>query len=125
MDFSDKTVLVTGGSRGIGRAIARAFAASGARVAIIYHSNKAAAELALTEFVGQGHLAMQADVASPAAVEQAVNAIVDEFGSLDIAVNNAGIGVYHPLETTDYASWQEAWRKTIDTNLLGPANVCF
>jgi 3-oxoacyl-[acyl-carrier protein] reductase len=125
LDFSDKTVLVTGGSRGIGRAIAKAFAASGARVAIIYHSNKAAAELALSELMGRGHLAMQADVANPAAVEQAVNAIVGEFGRLDIAVNNAGIGVYHPLETTDYASWQEAWRQTIDTNLLGPANVCF
>jgi len=125
LDFSGKSVLVTGGSRGIGRAIASAFAARGARVAIIYHSNKAAAEATLKQLDGDGHIALQADVSDPAAVKQVVEAVVGEFGQLDIAVNNAGIGIYHPPDSTAYEDWQTAWQQTIDTNLLGPANVCY
>ncbi len=118
-------MLVTGGSRGIGKAIANAFADSGARVAIIYRSDGLAAENTLAELNGAGHLALQANVANAADVEQAFNTVLAEFGKLDIVVNNAGIGIYHPLESTSYSEWQDAWRKTIDTNLLGPANVCF
>lgn len=125
MDFSGKTVVVTGGSRGIGRAIALAFAARGARVAIIYHSNKEAADETIAGLSGAGHIALQADVSDAAAVEQAIAAAVREFGQLDIAVNNAGIGIYHPLESTAYADWQAAWQSTLATNLLGPANVCY
>jgi len=44
---------------------------------------------------------------------------------LDIVVNNAGIGIYHPLPTTNYKDWQQAWKQTIDANLIGPANICF
>lgn len=125
MDFKNKTALVTGGSRGIGKAISKAFADRGARVAMLYRSNKEAAENTLAELEGTGHLALQADVANAADVEQAFNTVLAEFGKLDIVVNNAGIGIYHPIESTSYSEWQDAWRKTIDTNLLGPANICF
>ena len=125
LDFENKTVLVTGGSRGIGNAIANAFADNGARVAILYRSNGLAAENTLAELTGTGHLALQADVANAADVEQAFTTVLAEFGKLDIVVNNAGIGINHPVESTSYSEWQDAWRKTIDTNLLGPANVCF
>jgi 3-oxoacyl-[acyl-carrier protein] reductase len=125
MNFTDKTVLVTGGSRGIGRAIAQGFAARGARVAIVYRDNKAAADEALAGFDGEGHIAIAADVADADAVEQSVNSIVETFGKLDVLVNNAGIGIYHPLPESSYEAWQDAWQQTLQTNLIGPANLCF
>jgi 3-oxoacyl-[acyl-carrier protein] reductase len=125
LDFTNKTVLVTGGSRGIGKAIAIAFANKGARVAILYRANKQAAEAMLAELPGDGHITLQADVADAQQVKIGVDKVVAEFGRLDIVVNNAGIGIYHPLESTDYQDWQSAWQQTLDTNLLGPANVCF
>ncbi|NQV69295.1 MAG: SDR family oxidoreductase [Pseudohongiella sp.] len=125
MDFTNKTVLVTGGSRGIGKAIAIAFANKGARVAILYRANKQAAEATLAELPGDKHITLQADVADAQQVKSAVDKVVAEFGRLDIVVNNAGIGIYHPIELTNYQDWQTAWQQTLDTNLLGPANVCF
>jgi 3-oxoacyl-[acyl-carrier protein] reductase len=125
MEFTNKTVLVTGGSRGIGRAIANAFANKGARLAILFRSDQDSADAALADFAGSGHLAIKADVADPEQVEKAVNQVIADFGRLDIVVNNAGIGIYHPLPETDYQDWQRAWQQTINTNLLGAANVCF
>ncbi len=125
MDFTGKTVLVTGGTRGIGRAIACAFAAKGARVALLFRSDQASADKTLAELAGSGHISIKADVAVPEQVEQAVNRVAADLGRLDIVVNNAGIGVYHPVATTSYKDWQRAWQQTIDANLLGPANVCF
>lgn len=117
--------MVTGGSRGIGKAIATAFANKGARVAILYRVNKQAADAALTELGGNGHIALQADVADAEQVQDAVEKVIAEFGSLDIVINNAGIGIYHSVESSYYEDWQSAWRQTLDANLIGPANVCF
>ena len=125
MDFKSKTVLVTGGTRGIGKAIALAFAKKGARVAVLFRSDQVSADKTLAELEGGGHLAIKADVADPAQVENAVSEVIQHFGKLDIVVNNAGIGVYHPLPSTNYEDWQQAWRQTIDANLIGPANICF
>ena len=125
MNFTGKTVLVTGGSRGIGRAIATAFAEKGARVAILYCSNQAAADATLAALNGTGHLTIQADIADAQQVPEAVNSVISSFECLDIVVNNAGIGIYHPIESTSFEDWQDAWRQTLDTNLSGPANVCF
>lgn len=125
MEFANKTVLITGGARGIGRAIATAFALKGARVAINYHSNHGAAEATLASLAGSGHVAVPGDVADPDAVLRFVDEAAAALGRLDIVVNNAGIGIYHPIATTDYADWQQAWHKTLAANLLGPANVCF
>ena len=125
MNFSNKTVLVTGGSRGIGKAIAIAFASRGARVAILYKSNQQAAATTQAKLQGQGHLAIQADVADAESVKSAVEECINKFGELNILVNNAGIGIYHPLVSSDYNQWQEAWQQTIQANLIGPANLCF
>ncbi len=125
MDFSGKHVFVTGGSRGIGRAVATAFAANGARVAINYLSNTAAAEKTLASLEGGPHMMVEGDVSDPESVRHMIESVTESFGALDIVVNNAGIYVYHRLEEVLYDDWQEAWRHTLDTNLVGPANVAY
>jgi 3-oxoacyl-[acyl-carrier protein] reductase len=124
MDFTNKTVFVTGGSRGIGRAIARGFAARGARVAINYLSNLDAANETIASLDGSGHIAVQGDVSDPAAVERMFTEVVESFGRVDIVVNNAGIYQYHRIEEVDYDEWQKSWAHVLNTNLIGPANVC-
>ena len=125
MDFTKKKVLVTGGSRGIGRAVARAFAERGARVAINYLSNRAAAEETLSGLAGGSHAMVQADVSDPESAERMVASAVKVLGGLDIVVNNAGIWVDHKLEDVDYQEWQDAWRRVLDANLVGPSNVSY
>ncbi|MHC4945525.1 MAG: SDR family NAD(P)-dependent oxidoreductase [Planctomycetota bacterium] len=125
MDFSGKCVLVTGGSNGIGRAIVKAFADRGARVAINYlRDEKAARDLQAT-LPGGPHPILQADVSDPEAVKSMVDRAREEMGGLDIVVNNAGISDCHPMEKTDYNGWQEIWRRTLSINLIGAANVSY
>lgn len=125
MDFTGKHVLVTGGSRGIGRACARAFARRGARVAVNYRANEDAAREAVASLPGEGHIAVQADVTLPDEAKRLVTDVTTEFGALDVAVNNAGVWIDHPIDDVDYDAWQDAWRRTLDLNLVGPANVCY
>lgn len=125
MDFSGKFVFVTGGSRGIGRAVATAFATSGARVAINYLSNTDAAEKTLASLDGGPHLMVQGDVSDPESVRHMIETVTEDFGALDIVVNNAGIYVYHRLEEVVYDDWQQAWHEVLSTNLVGPANVAY
>jgi NAD(P)-dependent dehydrogenase (short-subunit alcohol dehydrogenase family) len=124
-DFKDKVVVVTGGSRGIGKAIAMKFAEAGAKLAIIYRSNQATAKATLDLLSGSDHLALQADVADEEQVESTVAKIINHFGQFDVLVNNAGIGDYHPIEQIDFDQWKKVWQETISTNLIGPANLCF
>jgi 3-oxoacyl-[acyl-carrier protein] reductase len=123
MAFDGDVVLVTGGSLGIGRAAALEFAAAGATVAIQYRQSSSAAEEVLATIGPGPHIALQADVADPAQVQGLVRSVVDRLGRVDVLVNNAGVYTRHPVLDTDYATWQEAWRETIDTNLIGPANL--
>ncbi len=123
-DFSGKTVLITGGTRGIGRAIARAFAARKARVAVVFRSNEAAAQGCMAELEGDGHLRIRADVSDPAQAQRAVAETVAAFGRLDVLVNNAGRIGHHPPATTDYESWQRDFREILSLNLVGAANMC-
>jgi NAD(P)-dependent dehydrogenase (short-subunit alcohol dehydrogenase family) len=125
MNFTGKHVFVTGGSRGIGRAVATAFATRGARVAINYLSNRKAADATIEAMAGGPHLAIPGDVSDPKSVSTMINTVTDTFGALDVVVNNAGTYIYHRLEEVVYDDWQQAWRKTMDTNLIGPANVCY
>jgi 3-oxoacyl-[acyl-carrier protein] reductase len=123
MIFEGDVVLVTGGSRGIGRAVAREFASAGATVVVQYRQDRRAAEEVLAELGPGAHLALQADVADPGQVQTLVQSVVERLGGIGVLVNNAGVYERHPVPTTDYAEWQEAWRRTIDTNLIGPANL--
>jgi NAD(P)-dependent dehydrogenase (short-subunit alcohol dehydrogenase family) len=125
MDFSGKHVLITGGSRGIGKACAQAFAKRGAQVTINYRSNIAAAQETLNGLSGDGHMLVQADVAQPDSVQQMFEDVIREYGKLDIVVNNAGISQRHPIDAVDYGTWQHAWGQILAVNLIGPANVMY
>jgi 3-oxoacyl-[acyl-carrier protein] reductase len=114
---------VTGGSRGIGAAIVRAFAACGDRVAIHYRENVSAAAALRDSLPGDGHVAVRADLADAAAVRAMVDSAASAFGGLDVLVNNAGIYVGHPVTGTSYEEWQDAWRETLGVNLIGAANA--
>ncbi len=120
-----RAVLVTGASRGIGRAIAMAFAADGDRVAVHHRDSAALAEQLRDSLPGGGHTVVQADLADPDAVRAMVDSAADQLGGLDVLVNNAGLFTAHPIVETDYDQWQRHWRRTLDTNLLGPANACW
>jgi len=125
IDFKGKTVLVTGSSRGIGKAAAELFAASGARVIVHYNRNRELAESVMTKLEGTGHAIAQADIADPVAVQEMVNDIMARFKRVDILVNNAGIYEEVELLTMNYEEWQQAWKRTIDTNLSGISNLSF
>jgi NAD(P)-dependent dehydrogenase (short-subunit alcohol dehydrogenase family) len=125
LDFTNQVVLVTGSSRGIGRAIARLFAERGARVAVHYHRDRAAAEATLAELPGGPHTLVSGDLADAAAVAAFVDDVVAQAGRLDVLVNNAAIYEDHPLAEVDYETWQASWRRVLDTNVIGAANASY
>jgi len=115
--FIDKTALVTGGSRGIGRACCVRLAQAGAKVAINYCSNESASRetAQLVEAAGGTGLAVRADVSSADDVRRMIAEINSRLGPVDLLVNNAGVFDYAPhAETT-----AEIWRRTLDVNLTG------
>ncbi|MFI1198442.1 SDR family oxidoreductase [Streptomyces sp. BHT-5-2] len=120
-----RTVLVTGASRGIGRAVATAFAADGDRVALHYASSREAAEDTLRALEGSGHVLVQGDIGTPDGAAAVVASAVEALGPIDVLVNNAAANIAHPLATTSYEDWQDAWRRTVDVNLLGTAHVTY
>lgn len=123
IDFTGRTALVTGSSRGIGAAIARRLAALGATVAVHYRQDHAGAAATVAELSGDGHILVGADVADPDAVGRLVAQVVAALGGIDVLVNNAGMYSRHPLDEVSYEDWQEAWSDTLATNLTGVANM--
>lgn len=117
MRFKDKIVLITGSSRGIGRATAIAFAEEGANIVVNYVENMAAAEdvVAKIKELGRDAIAIQADVASEDAVRNMIEKTVEKFGGIDVLVNNAGIVWDIPIFTKTV----EQWERTFQVNLLG------
>jgi len=120
MNLRDKVALVTGSSRGIGRAIAKELAAQGAKVVINYKGNAQAAEevvAAIRENGGEA-IAIQADVSQFDEAQRLVQATLDHFGRLDILVNNAGL----TRDTLIMRMSEEDWDTVLDTNLKGAFN---
>lgn len=113
--FQEKTALVTGGSRGIGKACAMLLAKAGASVAVNYHQNKTAADETVGEIkaLGGTAVAIQADISCPQGAGDLVNSTTDQLGPVDLLVNNAGIFERVSHEETDW----DLWRQTMATNL--------
>jgi 3-oxoacyl-[acyl-carrier protein] reductase len=116
-DLTGKTALVTGGSRGIGRAIVLRLATQGADVAFSYRGNQAAAEATAAEVEGLGRraLAVQADAKEQEGAEALVKAVLEAFGKIDILVNNAGI----TRDDLIMRMKPEDWTDVLETNLFG------
>ncbi len=120
-----RSVLVTGASRGIGRAVAQAFAEQGDRVAVHYGTDVHAADRTVRSLAGAGHVAVGADLADPGQVAAMVDEAAAVLGGLDVLVNNAGVFLAHPPLSTSYEQWQSVWSRTIAVNLTGAANTTF
>ncbi len=118
-----RAVLVTGASRGIGRAVAQAFARQGDRVAVHHRDSAALAQEVLAGLPGDGHTVVRADLADADAVRLMVETAVASLGGLDVVVNNAGIYLWHPVTEVSYEQWQQTWHDTLAVNLTGAANL--
>lgn len=124
-NFFHKTVLVTGASGGIGRAIAQQFAEHDAQVVVHFNKNERAAKETLESLKGDSHRLAQADLTQPDELPNLVETISRGMGKIDVLINNAGIFEIHPILDMEYEEWQQIWQKTVATNLLGPANLTF
>ena len=122
IDLSNKNILVTGASRGIGRAIAEALAKSGARVAVHYNSNREEAE-ALANQIGRGSRAFGADLGTGDGPLKLWHDVVEAFGSIDVLVNNAGVAISSDMGKEDEA-WLHDWGHTMMVNLNATALLC-
>ncbi len=122
IDLTGTVMLVTGASRGIGRAIAVQAAASGATVAVHYHQRREAAERLAAE-LGREARAFGADLGDVTAVRRLFERVVQAYGRLHVLVNNAGIARSLPLDAPDEA-WRVGWEQTMAVNLRAPELLC-
>ncbi|MFB7275208.1 SDR family NAD(P)-dependent oxidoreductase [Streptomyces sp. NPDC056244] len=116
-----RRVLVSGASRGLGRAVARVFAANGDRVAVHYASRADDARATLDSLSGTGHTLLGGDLSVPAEAARVVDEAAEALGGIDILVNNAAVNEPHPLPSTSYEEWTEAWQRHLSVNVLATA----
>lgn len=120
---SGRRVLVSGASRGLGRAVARAFAANGDRVAVHFGSREEEARTTLASLAGTGHTLVGGDLADPSGSVAVVDAAAEALGGIDVLVNNAAVNIRHPLADTPYEEWVAVWQRHVAVNLLATANL--
>lgn len=125
MDFKNKKILITGASRGIGRATAIEFAKLGGLVGINYACNDAEAEITLAMLENSGHKLFKSDISKIDSQKKLIDNFVSEYGGIDVLINNAGIIQKHEIDKISFESWQNSWQQIFDTNLFAAANLCF
>lgn len=117
-------MLVSGGSRGIGRAVVEAFARNGDTVAVHYRSHRDEAEAVLRGLPGGGrHVLVHGDLAVPEGAAGVVGEAVDLLGGIEVLVNNAAVNKPHPPAATGFDAWVAAWQEHAAVNLLGTAHL--
>ncbi len=119
------TALVTGSSRGIGKAAAQVLAQHGWRVVVHYNSNAAAAREMVASLPGSDHFSIQADLGISIDCRRMMQEVLERVGKLDLLVNNAGIYDLHPPTETGEQEWMNAWERTLQVNLTSPALLCY
>ena len=117
INLTNKNILITGASRGIGKGLALGLGKAGACVAVHYHKNKVEAEKIAAE-IGNGSFAVAGDLRNPTEIEKLFNEVVKKFGQLNVMVNNAGIFKMSLIESDE---WLENWNETLDVNLRAAA----
>ncbi len=117
MSLRNRVAVVTGGTRGIGRGIALGLAREGARVALVYRANKAAAQTALRELqaVGADCVAVETDITQPARAEQLVKTVADRYGRIDVLVNNVGDFRWGTLAESPLDEWTSIFDSNVTT----------
>ena len=120
-----QTVLVTGGSGGIGREISRGFAHLGFRVGVHFHGDADRAAETLGSLEGDGHCLLPGDLTDRHSVKELFDSACAALGSVAVLVNNAGIGERHDFAACDYETWCSAWQRVVNTNLFGAANLAY
>lgn len=125
MDFKNKNVLITGASRGIGKATAIAFASKGAKVGINFRSRVDEAKKTLAELSGEGHRLFQRDISEKEEAKALIDDFINQYGKIDVLVNNAGIAVSHNIDEASFDDWTSAWETTLQTNLFAAANLSY
>lgn len=118
-----RRVLISGASRGLGRALAQAFATSGDRVAVHYGSREEEARVTLASLAGEGHALVGGDLSDPAGAADVAGRAATALGGLDVLVNNAAVNLPHPLADTSYEDWAALWQQHVSVNLLATANL--
>jgi 3-oxoacyl-[acyl-carrier protein] reductase len=122
MSLRNRVAVVTGGTRGIGRGIALGLAREGARIALVYRANKAAAQMALRQLQAAGAdcVAVETDITDPARAEQLVKTVADRYGRIDVLVNNVGEFRWGTLAESSV----EEWTGIFDSNVTTVFHMC-
>jgi 3-oxoacyl-[acyl-carrier protein] reductase len=117
MSLRNRVAVVTGGTRGIGRGIALGLAREGARIALVYRANKAAAQTALRQLqaVGADCVAVETDISQPARAEQLIKTVADRYGRVDVLVNNVGEFRWGTLAESSVEEWTGIFESNVTT----------